>query len=39
MVETLPYVNAYGKLKKLFDKIKEASVPTKFTYVFLFKST
>ncbi len=31
----LPYVNAYGKLKDLFKKIKEASVPPKFTQDYL----
>jgi hypothetical protein len=31
----LPYVNAYGKLATLFTKIKEASVPPKFTQDYL----
>ncbi|MBI2101595.1 DUF5343 domain-containing protein [Candidatus Woesearchaeota archaeon] len=35
MVEYPPYVDAYGQLKELFSKIKEASVPPKFTQDFL----
>jgi hypothetical protein len=35
MVDYPPYVNAYGQLKELFTKIKEASMPPKFTYDFL----
>jgi hypothetical protein len=35
MVEYPPYVDAYGLLKELFSKIKEASVPPKFTQDFL----
>ena len=35
MVEYPPYVDAYGQLKELFMKIKEASVPSKFTNDFL----
>jgi Family of unknown function (DUF5343) len=35
MAEYPPYVNAYGKIDKLFNKIKEASVPTKFSQDFL----
>lgn len=35
MVSYPPYVNAYGQLKELFAKIKEASVPPKFTQDFL----
>jgi hypothetical protein len=35
MVDYPPYVNAYGQLKELFAKIKEASVPEKFTQDFL----
>lgn len=30
-----PYVNAYGNINKLFDEIKKASVPPKFTQDFL----
>jgi hypothetical protein len=30
-----PYVNAYGKIKSLFDGIKKAAVPQKFTQDFL----
>lgn len=30
-----PYVNAYGNISKLFDEIKKASVPPKFTLNFL----
>lgn len=30
-----PFVNAYGKISDLFDAIKKASVPPKFTYDFL----
>lgn len=32
---TLPYVNAPGLMPKIFEKIKEASVPDKFTQDFL----
>ncbi len=35
MVNYPPYVDAYGQLKELFNKIKEASVPTKFSQDFL----
>lgn len=35
MVEFPPYVDAYGQLKELFTKIREASVPPKFTVDFL----
>ena len=35
MVEYPPYVDSYGQLKELFNKIKEASVPTKFSQDFL----
>jgi hypothetical protein len=35
MVEYPPYVNAYGKIKDIFIKIKEAAVPPKFTQDFL----
>jgi len=35
MVEYPPYVDAYGQLKELFGKIKEASVPPKFTQDFM----
>lgn len=35
MVEYPPYMSAYGQLPKLFAKIKEASVPTKFTQDYL----
>lgn len=35
MVDYPPYVYAYGQLKDLFAKIKEASVPQKFTQDFL----
>ncbi len=30
-----PYVNGYGGIPKLFAKIKEATVPPKFTQDFL----
>lgn len=30
-----PYVNAYGNLSKLFNKIREAAVPAKFTTDFM----
>src|SRR5579863_5007864 len=30
-----PYVNGYGGIPKLFAKIREAAVPTKFTQDFL----
>jgi hypothetical protein len=33
--ELPPYVNATGTLKKVFDKIKEASVPPRFTQDFI----
>jgi hypothetical protein len=36
MVDYPPYVNAYGQLKELFAKIKEASVPPKFTQDYLY---
>lgn len=35
MSELPPYVNNYGKINSLLIKIKEASVPTKFTQDFL----
>jgi len=35
MVEYPPYVDSYGQLKELFAKIKEASVPPKFTQDFV----
>jgi hypothetical protein len=35
MAETLPYVNAYGQIHKLFTAITKAAVPPKFTYDFL----
>jgi hypothetical protein len=35
MTEYPPYVDAYGQLKELFKRIKEASVPPKFTQDFL----
>ncbi len=35
MTEYPPYVDAYGQLKDLFDKIKEAAVPPKFNRDFL----
>jgi hypothetical protein len=35
MVDYPPYVSSYGQLKELFAKIKEASVPPKFTQDFL----
>lgn len=35
-MEMPPYVNAYSKLPELFNKIKEASVPTKFIQDFLY---
>lgn len=35
MVSYPPYVNAYGQLRELFAKIKEASVPPKFTQDFV----
>jgi hypothetical protein len=35
MKELPPYVNATGTLKKLFEKIKEASLPSRFTQDFL----
>ena len=35
MVDYPPYVNSYGQLPLLFGKIKEASVPTRFTQDFL----
>lgn len=36
MVSYPPYVDAYGKIEVLFRKIKEASVPSKFTNDFLY---
>lgn len=30
-----PYVNAYGAIPKLFEKIRDASVPPKFNQDFL----
>ncbi len=35
MTDYPPYVDSYGQLKDLFNKIKEASVPPKFTNDFL----
>lgn len=35
MAKYPPYVNAYGKVSDVFDGIKSASVPPKFTYDFL----
>ena len=35
MVEYPPYVFAHGKIKALFEKIREAAVPQKFTQDFL----
>jgi hypothetical protein len=35
MAENPPYVNAYGKLGALFDKIREATAPPKFTQDYL----
>ena len=35
MVEYPPYVDSYGQVKELFSKIREASVPPKFTQDFL----
>jgi hypothetical protein len=35
MVDYPPYVNSYGQLKELFAKIKEASVPSKFSQDFI----
>jgi len=35
MTDYPPYVDAYGLLKELFQKIKEAAVPPKFTQDFL----
>ncbi len=34
-IEYPPYVDAYGQLKELFHKIKDAGVPPKFTHDFL----
>jgi len=36
MVNYPPYVDAYGKIKELLSKIKEAAVPTKVTNDFLY---
>lgn len=36
MAETLPYVNAYGQIPKLFVEIAKASVPPKFTNDFMY---
>lgn len=36
MVEYPPYVDAYGRIKDLFQKIKEAAVPVKATNDFLY---
>lgn len=38
MIKYPPYVNAYGKIEEVFKKIKEASVPPKFTQDFLHTS-
>jgi hypothetical protein len=35
MAKYPPYVNSYGQLSKLFDAIKKASVPPKFTQDFM----
>jgi hypothetical protein len=35
MTENPPYVNAYGKLGSLFQKIREATAPPKFTQDYL----
>lgn len=35
MAKYPPYVNGYGQLQKLFDAIKKASVPVKFTQDFM----
>jgi hypothetical protein len=35
MAKYPPYVNSYGQLSKLFDAIKKASVPPKFTLDFM----
>ena len=35
MVNYPPYVDAYGRLKELFQKIREAAVPAKFTQDFI----
>jgi hypothetical protein len=35
MAKYPPYVNAYGKISDVFEGIKSASVPPKFTYDFL----
>lgn len=35
MVSYPPYVNAYGKIEELFEKIREAAVPPKVTNDFL----
>lgn len=36
MVNYPPYVDAYGQIKTLFEKIKEAAVPPKFTNDFIY---
>jgi hypothetical protein len=36
MVNYPPYVNPYGKISELFNRIKEAAVPPKFTNDFLY---
>ena len=36
MVEYPPYVNAYGQMKDLFAKIKEAQTPPRFTQDFMY---
>lgn len=36
MVEYPPYLNAYGQVKELFNKILEASTPVKFNQDFLY---
>jgi hypothetical protein len=36
MVNYPPYVDAYGKIKTLFEKIKEAQVPPKVTNDFIY---
>lgn len=35
MTENPPFVNAYGKLRALFEKIREATAPPKFTQDYL----
>lgn len=35
MAESLPFMNAYGSIPKILDKIKEAKTPSRFTQDFL----